>query len=145
MSWRACGICGLTLSRIALALTIDCPNLSPNPASDCAAALSVRFSLTGSTFSAIEVMVWNNVLISVVTDLASITVCGESLCGDGFCGVVNDTYLPPNTVVALISALTLDGISGRYLGYTSKVNWAAGLPSRWISEILATRPISTPL
>src|SRR5215472_6915470 len=126
MSWRICGICGLTSSSTALPLTIDCPNLSPRPASDCAAALSVRFSLTGSTFSAIEVMVWNNVLISVVTDLASITVRGVILCGDGFCGVVNDTYLPPNTVVALMSAFTLDGIRWRYLGYTSKVNLAAG-------------------
>ena len=56
-----------------MALTIDCPNLSPSPVSAWAAALSVRFSLTGSTFSAIEVMVWNSVLISVVTDRASIT------------------------------------------------------------------------
>src|ERR1700751_296898 len=98
---------------MALALTIDCPNRSPNPASAWAAPLSVRFSLTGSTFWAIEVMVWNTVLISVVTDLASITVCGVIRCGDGFFGVVNDTYLPPNTVVALISAFTLAGIKCR--------------------------------
>jgi hypothetical protein len=70
MSWRACGICGLTSSRIALPLTIDCPNLSPKPARDWAAALSVRFSFTGSTFSAMEVTVWNSVLISVVTAVA---------------------------------------------------------------------------
>ena len=49
-------------------MTIDWPNLSPSPVSACAAALSVRFSLTGSTFSAIEVTVSNNVLNSVVTD-----------------------------------------------------------------------------
>src|SRR5258708_1894281 len=116
MSWRICGICGLTSSSTALALTIDCPNLSPSPASDCAAALSVRVSLTGSTFSEIEVMVWNSVLISVVTDRASITDCAVSLCGDGLCGVVSDTYLPPNTVVALMLAFTFDGISDRYLG-----------------------------
>jgi len=84
-------------------------------------------------------------LISVVTDLASITLCGVSLFGDGFSGVVKDTYLPPNTVVALISALTFAGIRERYFGYTSKVNLAAGLPSRAVSEMLATRPISTPL
>ena len=67
------GIRGLTSSSAALPLMIDCPNLSPNPLSACAAALSVRLTLTGSTFSAIEVMVWNSVLISVVTDRASIT------------------------------------------------------------------------
>ena len=123
---------------MALPLTIDCPNLSPNPASACAAALSVRFSLTGSTFSEIEVMVWNNVLISVVTDLASITVCGlRAFAATGCSGVVSDTYLPPNTVVALISAFTLAGISDRYLGYTSRANFAAGLPSRLISEMLS--------
>ncbi len=61
-------------------------------------------------------MVWNNVLISVVTDRASITVFGVIRCGNGFFGVVKDTYLPPNTVVALMSALTLAGISRRYLG-----------------------------
>ena len=97
-------------------LTIDCPNLSPNPVSDCAAALSVKFSLTGSTFSAIEVTVWNNVLISVVTDRASITDCGVIFCCDGFFGVVKDTYLPPNTVVASMSAFTLTGIRDRYFG-----------------------------
>ena len=32
-----------------------------------------------------------------------------------------------------------------YFGFTSKTNLAAGLPSRWISEMLATRPTSTPL
>src|SRR6516165_5876738 len=101
---------------MAFALTIDSPNRSPNPASAWAAALSVRFSLTGSNVCAMSVMVWNNVLISVVTDLASITVRGVILCGDGFCGVVSDTYLPPNTVVALMSAFTFAGISGRYLG-----------------------------
>lgn len=42
----------------------------------CAAALSVRLTLTGSTFSAIEMSVSNTVLNSGVTDLASITVDG---------------------------------------------------------------------
>ncbi|CAM3268664.1 hypothetical protein MYCO108962_10980 [Mycobacterium colombiense] len=101
--------------------------------------------MTGSTFSAIEVIVWNSVLISVVTDRASITVCDEIRCGDGLAGDVNDTYLPPNTVVALISAFTFDGISLRYRGYTSNVNFAAGFPSRTVSAIDPTRPISTPL
>ncbi|GAB4952202.1 hypothetical protein MAHJHV48_25990 [Mycobacterium avium subsp. hominissuis] len=84
-------------------------------------------------------------LISVVTERASMMVCGVIFCGDGCAGVVNDTYLPPNTVVALISAFTFDGISLRYRGYTSKVNFAAGFPSRTVSEIVPTRPISTPL
>ena len=35
-------------------LTIDWPNSSPSPLSACAAALSVRFSLTGSTCSSID-------------------------------------------------------------------------------------------
>ena len=130
---------------MALPLTIDCPNLSPNPVNACAAAASVRFNLTGSTFSTIELSVSNNVLNSVVTDLASITCCGVMRCGVGFFGEVNDTYLLPNTVVALILASTLAGISLMYFGFTSKTNLAAGMPSRWISEMLATRPISTPL
>src|SRR6201995_3680083 len=114
------GIRGLTSSSAALPLMIDCPNLSPNPLNACAAALSVRLTLTGSTFCAISVMVWNNVLISVVTDRASMHGAGQPctladviLAGDGFCGVVKDTYLPPNTVVALIAAFTLAGINLR--------------------------------
>src|ERR1700757_4320856 len=102
MSCRICDICGLMSSRMALPLTIDCPNLSPNPANACAAAASVKLTLTGSTFSAIEVMVSNNELNSVVTDRASITCCGVTRCGVGFFGDVNDTYLLPNTVVALM-------------------------------------------
>src|SRR5689334_18916257 len=116
MSCRIVGIRGLTSSRAALPLMIDCPNLSPNPLNAWAAALSVRLTLTGSTFSAIDVIVWNNVLISVVTDLASITLCGEIRCGKGFFGEVNDTYFPPNTVVATILASTLAGISLMNLG-----------------------------
>ena len=83
-------------------------------------------------------------LISVVTDLASITsalVIGAPGCS----GELNDTYLPPNTVVDLIEATTLTGISGRYCGDTSKVNFATGLPSRSVSLMLATWPIPTPL
>ena len=66
-------------------------------------------------------------------------------CGVGFFGEVNDTYLLPNTVVALILASTLAGIRLMYFGFTSMANLAAGMPSRSISEMLATRPISTPL
>src|ERR1700730_5203890 len=116
MSWRMFGIRGLTSSRMALAFTIDWPNLSPNPFNASAAALSVRFTLTGSTFSEIDVIVWNNVLISVVTCVTSITVCGVIRCGVGFSGEVNDTYLLPNSVVATILASTLAGISLTYLG-----------------------------
>src|ERR1700748_2226209 len=116
MSWRIVGIRGLMSSRESLALMIDCPNLPPNPLNACAAALSVRLTLTGSTFSAIWVMVWNNVLISVVTDRASITFDGVIRCGRGFSGAVIDTYFSPNTVVATILASTLAGIRCRYLG-----------------------------
>src|ERR1700730_5630533 len=115
MSWRIVGIRGLISSSAALPLMIDCPNLSPNPLNAWAAALSVRLTLIGSTFSAIEVIVWNSVLISVVTDLASIGVCGE-IRPSGCSGAVNDTYFSPNTVVATILASTLAGISLRYLG-----------------------------
>src|ERR1700761_4560372 len=124
MSWRIVGIRGLTSSRAALALMIDCPNLSPNPLNASAAALSVRLTLTGSTFCAIEVIVWNKVLISVVTDLASITLCdvisglphrGRFGSGQPF-GVVSDTYFSPKTVVATILASTSVGIRLRYLG-----------------------------
>src|SRR5271166_4649851 len=128
MSWRICGIRGLMSSRMALPLTIDCPNLSPNPFNASAAAANVRFSLTGSTFSAIEVTVSNNELNSVVTDLASITCCGVIRCGTGYFGDLNDTYLLPNTVVPLMLASTLAGISLMYFGFTSMVILAAGVP-----------------
>src|ERR1700738_4524124 len=120
MSWRIVGIRGLISSSAALPLMIDCPNLSPNPLNAWAAALSVRLTLTGSTFSAIEVIVWNSVLISVVTDLASmqgalfspghLAFCDVMCCGDRFFGEVNDTYFSPNTVVATIRTSTLAGI-----------------------------------
>ncbi|CFS42977.1 Uncharacterised protein [Mycobacterium tuberculosis] len=61
-------------------LTIDSPNLPPSPSSACATADSVAFSSIGSTFSAIEVIVSNNVLNSVVTDPTSITSCEEIRC-----------------------------------------------------------------
>src|SRR6202000_201765 len=114
------GIRGLTSSSAALPLMIDCPNLSPNPLNAWAAALSVRLTLTGSTFSAIDVIVWNSVLISVVTDRASITFDGVIRCGSGFSGAVIDTYFSPNTVVATILASTLAGIRCRYLGSQSE-------------------------
>ena len=110
------GIRGLTSSSAALPLMIDCPNLSPSPLNACAAALRVRLTLTGSIFSAIEVMVWNSVLTSVVTDRASITFFGVIRCGSGFSGAVIDTYFSPNTVVATIFASTFAGIRCRYLG-----------------------------
>src|SRR5207245_547589 len=113
-----CGICPFRSSRIVLPLISDAPNFSPNPASACAAAPSVRFTLTGSTLSAIEVSVSNNVLNSVVTDVASITVDGVIDCVAGFFGEVNATYLLPNTVVALIPATTLAGIKLTYFGVT---------------------------
>src|SRR6202012_4705252 len=110
MSWRMIGIRGFTWSRVALPLVIDCPNFSPNPVSAWAAALSVRLTLTGSTFSAIDVSVSNNVSNSVVTDVASITVAGVIDCDAGLLGDISATYLLPNTVVALMLADTLTGI-----------------------------------
>ncbi len=91
------------------------------------------------------VKVWNRVLNSVVTLVASITTEGVICCGAGIFGELKDTYLLPNTVVALISAATFAGICGMYLGKMSRTNWAAGMPSRVISEIVDTRPICTPL
>ena len=94
-------------------LTRDSPNRAPSPVSASAVAVSVWFSLTGSTFSAIEVTVSNSVLNSVVTDDTSITPSAEIRCAEGFSGELNDTYLLPNTVVALMSADTLAGMNSR--------------------------------
>jgi hypothetical protein len=63
----------------------------------------------------------------------------------GFFGAVNDIYLLPNTVVAVMLGCTLAGTSLMYFGSNSNTSLAAGLPSRSISEMLPTRPISTPL
>ena len=93
-------------------LTIAWPNLLPRPDNASAAALSVRFSLTGSTFSEMFVNVSNKVLNSVVTPEASMTSDGEMRALVGFFGLVNETYLLPKTVLALMLASTLDGISG---------------------------------
>src|SRR5581483_8124591 len=130
---------------MSLPWMIDSPNRLPNPSSACAVAASVSFSLTGSTFSEIDNTVWNNVLNSVVTDEAWMTSLVEIRCGVGFLGVVNDTYLLPNTVVAWMLASTFFGISLMYFGSTSSVNFAFDSPSTLTSSILPTLPISTPL
>ena len=93
----------------------------------------------------IDVSVSNKVLNSVVTDVPSITVDGVMDSEAGLLGEVKATYLLPNTVVALTAAVTLAGISLRYFGVTSSTSLAAGRPSRVISEMVDTRPISTPL
>ena len=89
-------------------------------------AVSVWFSLIGSTFSVNDITVSNNVLNSVVTPDASITSEGVMRCGVGFSGDENEMYLLPNTVVALMSASTLAGIRSRYLRSTSSVIFALG-------------------
>ena len=66
-------------------------------------------------------------------------------CGDGSFGEVNEMYLLPNTVVALMSALTFFGISLMYLGSTSRTILACGSPPTSTALTVATRPISTPL
>ena len=119
--------------------------MSPSPLNAWAAALSVRFNLTGSNCCAISVNFSKRVLISVVSDRALITVCGVTAWDTGCAGVVRDTYLSPKTVVARMSASTLAGINGTYFGFTLSSNLAAGLPSRSTSEMVPTRPISTPL
>src|ERR1700694_1275933 len=96
---------------MSLPLTIDWPNRCPNPSRACAVAVKVWFSLTGSTFSATEVTVSNNVLNSVLTADTSITSEAGMRFGTGWGGAENDTYLLPNTVVALTSATTLAGIN----------------------------------
>ena len=96
----------------ALPLTMERPNLVPSPVSASAVAESVRLSLTGSTFSAMEVSVSNRVLNSVVTVEASMTSALLIRAGLGFFGVDSATYLLPNTVLALMSACTLDGMAG---------------------------------
>ena len=89
-------------------------------------AVSVWFSLIGSTFSATDITVSNSVLNSVVTCVTSITSDEVMRCGDGFFGDVKEMYLLPNTVVALILASTFFGISLRYLRSTSRVILARG-------------------
>ncbi len=74
-----------------------------------------------------------------------IGVLGLTRAAFGSGGEVNETYLLPNTVVALICASTFAGISLMYLGSTSSVNFAFGTPPWLTSWMLATRPISTPL
>src|ERR1700712_1162884 len=117
MSLLSRGICGFRSSRITLASPRDSPNLAPRPAMACAVAVSVRFSLIGSTFPAIDVTVSKRVLNSVVTDSPRITSLRETGTADGCFGDVNDTYLLPKTVLALTSARTFDGIDGRYWSF----------------------------
>ena len=101
--------------------------------------------MIGSTFSDTEVNVSNKVLNSVVTFDASITSELLMRCGEGSLGDVNEMYLLPNTVVALILASTLAGSRLMYLGSTSSVIFAFGVSPTETSSTLATRPISTPL
>ena len=82
--------------------------------------------MIGSTFSDTEVSVSNKVLNSVVTCVASITSDEVMRCGTGSFGDEKEMYLLPNTVVALILASTLAGISLRYLRSTSSVIFALG-------------------
>ncbi len=69
-------------------------------------AVSVWFSLMGSTWRATATTVSNNVLNSVVTFVTSMTSDVEIRCGAGLFGLVKDTYLLPKTVEALIDAST---------------------------------------
>jgi len=145
LSCRICGICGLSSERIWLPSTRDSPNRSPSPSSAWAVAVSVWFSLIGSTCSASDTTVSNKVLNSVVTLVTSMTSAEVMRCAAGSGGDENDTYLLPNTVVALMSATTFCGIRWRYFGSTSRVIFAFGSPPTLTSSTLPTRPISTPL
>ena len=102
-------------------LTIDWPNRSPSPSSASAVAVSVWFSLIGSTCCDTDTTVSNSVLNSVVTVVTSITSEVVIRCGDGSFGDVKEMYLLPNTVVALMSASTFFGISSMYSGSTSRM------------------------
>ena len=126
-------------------LTSDSPNRSPNPSRACAVAVRVWFNLTGSTFSASDTTVSNSVLNSVVTLVTSITSELVMRCSVGFSGDENDTYLLPNTVVALISASTFRGIRSMYFGFTSSLISACGSSPTVTDSIWETLPISTPL
>ena len=67
---------------MTLPCSSDSPNRSPKPVSASAVAVSVWFSLIGSTCSAIDVTVSNSVLNSVVTDDAVDHVAARNmLCG----------------------------------------------------------------
>ena len=52
----------------------------------------------------------NRVLNSVLTQLAVISPPAESRCGEGSSGERSAMYLLPNTVLALMSALTFAGM-----------------------------------
>ena len=64
---------------------------------------------------------------------------------EGSFGVVKETYLLPNTVVAVMSAWTLRGIRSRYSGLTSRMILARGSSSTVTCSTCPTRPICTPL
>lgn len=113
------------------------------PSSASAVAARVRLSLTGSTFCAIDIKVSNRVLNSVVTCETSITCELDTRADAGLDGLRKATYLLPNTVLALISAVTLAGISSMYFGATSRDSFALVVSSCWIARTAATRPIST--
>jgi hypothetical protein len=66
-------------------------------------------------------------------------------CGVGSFGDVKEMYLLPNTVVAVMSALTFLGIRSRYLRSTLRMIFAFCSSPTVISSTLPTRPISTPL
>ena len=108
-------------------------------------AVSVWFSLIGSTCSATDTTVSNRVLNSVLTWEASMVSELVIRFCDGFGGDENDTYLLPNTVVAAISASTFCGIRSRYLGLTSRRILAWGSPPTLTCSTSPTRPICTPL
>ena len=74
------------------------------------------------------VSVSNSVLNSVVTWVTSITWELEMRALLGLGGLRNDTYLLPNTVVALISAMALAGIRLTYFGFTSSLSSALVTP-----------------
>lgn len=107
---------GIDVVKHRIAVDDRLAELAAQPAERSAAADRVRFSLTGSTFSAIEVTVSNRVLNSVVTLEAVMTSELVRRADTGFFGVDNATYLLPNTVVALMSACTLAGMKAGSAG-----------------------------
>ena len=121
------------------------PNFVPNPVSASAIAERVRLSWTASTFSAIPVMVSNNVWNSVVTVAAVMTSSREMRCAEGLSGEEKARYLLPKIVDALTSARTLAGMVCRNREPTSAVSRAWAVPPSWLTWMSLTRPMATPL
>ena len=127
----------------------ESPNRSPRPVSASAVAVSVWFSLIGSTFSAIAVTrLEQRVELGGHRWSHRSPIARNMLLRQECSGELKDTYLLPNTVVAGSRPLrwpeSAAGSAERHPGLAGADGWSARSVAS-TSEMLATRPISTPL